>query len=119
MTANSKYKLGESGYILNPETDEQEDIYTVSVIGSKLTIDLPRINDYIQALNDAKEYKRRFEELNKKYDKIRPTLDKHKTVFQAMLKSLKGNDLNHMSREDVFLRGLIKELEELLSNDKN
>lgn len=112
MTA--EYKLGDSGYIRNPE-GEQEDIYTVSVIDSKLTIELPHIHEYIQALNDATKYKKKFEELQAKYDKVRPILEKHKTVFEAMLKSLKGTSRG-TSREDMFMRELIYELENLLGN---
>lgn len=113
MTANSTYKLGDSGYIRNPETDEQEDIYAVSVVGSKLTIELPNIQKYINALNEAREYKKKFEVLQGKYDKIRPTLEKHKTVFTALLNSLKGGSRG-VGREDLFMRELIQDLEELL-----
>lgn len=115
MTANSNYKLGESGYILNPETDEQEDIYSVSVIGSKLTIELPQIQKYIDALNEAREYKKKFEVLQAKFDKVRPTLEKHKTVFTAILNSLKGGSRG-VGREDLFMRELIQDLETLLEN---
>lgn len=118
MTTNSEYKLGDSGYIRNPETDEQEDIYAVSVVGSKLTIELPHIQKYIDALNQAKEYKKKFEILQAKYDKVRPTLEKHKTVFTAILNSLKGGSRG-TSREDLFMRELIQDLEGLLNNDKN
>ena len=116
MTAKSKYKLGDSGYILNPETDEQEDIYAVSVIGSKLTIELPHIQDYIDAFNTAREYKKKFEVLQAKFDKVRPILDKHKTVFTAILNSLKGGSRG-VGREDLFMRELIQEIEGLLNND--
>lgn len=118
MTTNSEYKLGDSGYIRNPETNQQEDIYAVSVIGSKLTIELPNIQQYIDALNQARKYKKKFEILQAKYDKVRPTLEKHKTVFTALLKSLKGTSRG-MSREDLFMRELIQDLEGLLNNDKN
>ena len=63
MTANSKYKLGDSGYILNPTNDKQEDIYSVSVVGSTLTIELPKIQDYIDGLNQGREYKKKYEDL--------------------------------------------------------
>ena len=115
MTTNSNYKLGDSGYIINPETDEQEDIYSVSVIGSKLTIELPHITKYIDALNQAKEYKKKFEILQEKMDKVRPTLEKHKVVFRAILDSLKGGSRG-TSREDLFMRELIQDLETLLEN---
>ena len=115
MTANSKYKLGDSGYILNPTNDKQEDIYSVSVVGSTLTIELPKIQDYIDGLNQGREYKKKYEDLLEKYNKIRPTLEKHKAVFTAILNSLKGGSRG-VGREDLFMRELIHELETLLEN---
>lgn len=108
------YKLIEQGYIQNPETEKKEDIFEVNVWEGDLTVHLPHLQDYIKALNEAKEYKEKYTNLLSKWEKITPTLQKHKTVFETLLNSLKGSSRG-MSREDLFMRELIQDIEKLLS----
>lgn len=64
---------------------------------------MPHIEDYVNALNDARDYKKKYEELRAKYEKVEPQLQKDKALFQALL-----DNLNYLPREAKEYSGIKK-----------
>ena len=110
----ANFKLNDNGYIQNPETKTNDDIYKVEILRDKLTISLPHIDDYINALNEARDYKNKYNALKEKYDKVEPILQKDKAMFESILANLKY--LPRESQEFSGIKKFIIDINNILKN---
>ena len=110
----ANFKLNDDGYIQNPETKSNDELYKVEILRDKLTISLPHIEDYVNALNEAREYKNKYNALKDKYDKIAPVLQKDKSIFENILTNLKY--LPRESKEFSGIKKFIIDIDNILKN---
>ena len=109
----ANYRLDDKGFIQNPETKKNDDLYTVTILADKLEISLPHVHEYVQALNDARDYKKKAEELQKRLDAIGPNLRHVRHFLAAMYKALPPRD-HRESRERLTLTDMLNCIDEIL-----
>lgn len=113
----ANYRLDDGGYIQNPETKKNDDIYEVTLLADKLEISLPHINDYVRALNDARDYKKKCADLQKRIDAIGPNLRHVRHFLEAMYNALPPRD-HRESKERLTLTDMINCIDEILRSNR-
>lgn len=112
----ANYRLDDGGFIQNPETKKNDDIYYVELLRDELTIKLPHIGEWVQALNDARDYKKKAESLQKRVDAIGPNLRRVRRFLELMYAALPPRD-HRESKERMALTDMISLIDEILRSN--